>query len=398
MSITLLEGRYLIHLLYSVIHNMKPSRPPANMDWGMLYKLSYYHKMSTISYYGIDKLDDGDKPPQDIMTAFYKDYKKGIAKEAVQHIVIEQLLKAFEDNSIDCMPLKGYLIKNIYPKPDMRQMADIDILFKNEQSEQVRGLMLGMGFTEGFKGAKHDAYYKEPFMNIEMHHRLIAENSKNNEYFCRVWDRARLKDGCSFIYELLYEDFLIYMTAHIGRHFANSGTGIRSILDIWLYIQQYKNQMDWRYIQSELEKIELWEFTKNLLGLGEIWFENREGSELHNELGRYVISCGIYGTVRHSIASSIGQTVAKGKGGNVGTLKLMYWLKLFFPGLKQMKILYPFLVKLPFLLPVGWLLRGAKCIFLRTKHTLQVINNTISVSRKDIIKIQNLHEKAGLEL
>lgn len=51
---------------------------------------------------------------------FKSDYKKGMAKEATQHITVEQILKTFEENHIACMPLKGYLVKYLYPQPDMR--------------------------------------------------------------------------------------------------------------------------------------------------------------------------------------------------------------------------------------------------------------------------------------
>ena len=91
---------------------------------------------------------------------FKSDYKKGMAKEATQHITVEQILKTFEENHIACMPLKGYLVKYLYPQPDMRLMADVDILIKDEQAEQVKKLMMDFGFTVEHQGGNHDGTRK----------------------------------------------------------------------------------------------------------------------------------------------------------------------------------------------------------------------------------------------
>ncbi|MEL7565962.1 MAG: hypothetical protein AAGU27_13880 [Dehalobacterium sp.] len=81
---------------------------------------------------------------------------------------------------------------------------------------------------------------------------------------------------------------------------------------------------------------------------------------------------------------------------SIKTIKQLYRLKLFFPGLKYMKILYPFLSTLSFLMPVCWVLRGIKCLLFKHRHMFQMINNVHSVSEEDIIRIKNLHKKAGL--
>ncbi|AOY77992.1 nucleotidyltransferase domain-containing protein [Clostridium formicaceticum] len=390
MTIIQLERGYLIHLLSSVLHDAQPQNPPENLDWEKLYKLSTWHSVSNMVCYCLSKLSS--KPPQDIMVKFYNDYKKGIAKEATQHIIVEQVLKIFEENHIACMPLKGYLIKYLYPQPDMRLMVDVDILFKNEQKKQVKKLMLGLGFTLESEGGNHDVYYKKPFMNIEMHRRLIAENSPYSDYLNKVWDRAILKTGYKCIYQLSHEDFFVYIMIHLTKHYANGGTGIRSIMDIWVYNKHYRDKMDWEYIQAELEKIQLWKFTKNICRLSEIWFESRESNELYDEMTAYIFSSGVCGIKKHSIVSSMNAD----KKRSIGTAKQIYRLKLFFPGLNRMKISYPFLGKLPFLLPVCWVLRGVKCLLFKPKHTFQMINDVDSISEADMAKIQNLHEKAGL--
>lgn len=389
------EQSYLIHLLSSVLHDTQPQSPPEHLDWEKLFKQSVWHRVANMAWYGIMKLNPAHRPPQDMMEKFRKEYKKGVAREATQHIAIEQLLRSFEENSIVCMPLKGGLLKYLYPRPDMRLMADVDILIKFEQAEQVekvKKIMREQGYTGKHQGGNHDIYYREPYMNIEMHRRLISENSPYSSYLDKTWERAALKSGCEYTYELSREDFFIYLIIHLTKHYSGGGTGIRSFMDIWVYRHRYKDEMAWDYIEAELDKVGLREFTENVYGLGEAWFGNGQSNELHREMTAYILSSGAYGTWRHSVISSLGIRAEKKKL----PPKYAYWLKLFFPPVEVLKNLYPFLSVWPFLLPACWALRGIRCIVFKRRPTLQMINDVHSVSGEDVAKMESLHKKAGL--
>ena len=394
MSAIQLEGIYLIHLLSSVLQDTQPHQPPEPLDWERLYHLSDRHKVANMACYGINKLDDDRKPPQAVMRKFQVECKKAVAIEATQHITVEQVLKTFEENQITCMPLKGYLIKYLYPQPDMRLMADIDILFKNEQTEKVKQLMLMLGFTVEHQGGNHDVYYKKPFMNLEMHRRLISEDSPYSNYLSKIWNRTSLKPGGKFTYELSLEDFYIYTLIHLTKHYSNGGTGIRSFMDIYLYNGRYGKDMDWNYIQTELEKIKLWEFEKSISGLNQVWFGSAPSNEFYAEMTDFILSCGAYGTRKQAILSSMSTTISDKR--SIGVAKSLYRRKLFFPGLDTMKIVYPFLGTLPFFLPICWVLRGMRCLLFKHKHTWQIIKQVRLVKGEDLIRLHNLHRKAGL--
>ncbi|MDD4238164.1 MAG: nucleotidyltransferase family protein [Desulfotomaculaceae bacterium] len=388
------EKQYLIHLLASVIKDMQPSNPPGEMDWEKLYRFAVRHGVANMAWYGLNRLKGDSKPTQEVRTKFRSDCAKAIAKEATQHITVEQILKTFEENGIACMPLKGYLVKYLYPRPDMRLMADVDILIKGEQAGPVQKLMVGLGFTVERLGGNHDIYYKRPFMNMEMHRRLISEDSPYNEYLSKTWDRAKLKDGCKCTYQLTHEDFYIYLLIHLTKHYAGGGTGVRSFLDIYLYNQCYGGRMDWNYIWTEVDKINLREFAENILGLCEVWFGNAQSKELYEEMTAYIFSSGAYGSRRNSIISSVSRKA--GKKQSIRAASQLYRVKLFFPPLSTMKILYPFLAAMPLLLPACWVLRGIRSLLFKRRHTFQMLHQVHSLSEEDILRMGNLHKKAGL--
>jgi hypothetical protein len=386
------EQQYLIHLLASVLHDARPQNPPEYLAWEKLYRLSVRHGVANMVFYGLKRLNADQKPPQELMGKFHTEYRKAIAKEATQHIAVEQILSAFEENGIDCMPLKGYLIKYLYPQPDMRLMADVDILFKNEQTEQVKKLMLELGFTLEHQGGNHDVYYKKPFMNIEMHRRLVAENSPYSAYLSKTWDRATLKSGCRCIWQLSPEDFYIYLLIHLTKHYTGGGTGIRSFIDIWVYHCHDQDALDWDYVRTELEAINLREFAENIRAIGEVWFGSGQSNGLYEEMTEYIILSGAYGTKKHSIISA---TSIRADQKRLPS-KYAYWLQLFFPPLKTLKISYPFLTAWPSLLPACWVLRGIKSLLFKRSHTFHMISAVHSVSGDDVARMESLHKKAGL--
>lgn len=394
MSVIQPEGIYLIHLLSSVLQDTPPPRLPESLDWGRLYHLSDRHKVANMASYGINRLDSNSKPSQEVMKKFQVDCKKAVAIEATQHITVEQILKTFEENQIACMPLKGYLIKYLYPQPDMRMMADVDILYRNEQTKKVKLLMLGLGFTVEHQGGHHDVYDKKPFVNIEMHRSLISEESPYSNYLRQVWERASLKPGSKFTYELAQEDFYIYTLIHLTKHYTSGGTGIRSFMDIYVYKRRYGNDMDWQYIQTELEKIKLWEFEKSISGLNQVWFGKAPSNEFYDEMTSFILSCGVYGSRNQALLSSISTTISDKR--SLGTSKNLAIRKLFFPGLNSMKILYPLLGSLPFLLPICWVLRGMGFWLFKRKYTFDKIKQVRSAEGENLIRLHNLHRKAGL--
>lgn len=386
------EKTYLIELISDVLHDRQVQDPPENLDWDKLYRLAVHHHISNMAYYGIRQLRGADQPSPELTELFKMDYKKGMAREATQHITVEKVLQIFEDNQIECMPVKGYLLKYLYPSPDMRVMADIDILFKDEKTSKVKDLLIGLGFELKSAVGNQDVYYKKPFMNIEMHRSLVIAESPYYDYFCHVWDRAKLKDGSQCIYELSHEDFFVYVMAHLAKHYMVAGTGIRSIIDIWLYIERYKNEMNWEYTNAELEKIDLMAFTKNICGLGDVWFGGARSNDLYQEMGDFIISGGVYGLSQRAQLVTLINNAGATK--NITQGKYRYIMQLLFLKPDNMKIIYPILNKYPFLLPAFWLHRGVKSILFKRDNTIKILNNALSLDGEEAKQLVDFHNKS----
>ena len=75
--------------------------------------------------------------------------------------------------------------------------------------------------------------------------------------------------------------FYIYHLAHFAKHFYEMGSGIRSVMDIYVYLRAFGKEMDIRYIERELKTLELYEFGKQMRNLSLFWFSPHSKDSSH---------------------------------------------------------------------------------------------------------------------
>ena len=203
-----------------------------------------------------------------------------------------QLLKAFEENGIDHMPLKGTLLKPLYPKSELRCMSDADILIKPEQYEAIRSIMLKLGYTEGLESDHEYIWKKENFFTAELHKRLIPSYNKDYyEYYGDGWQLGKIVNG--YCYAMTDEDQLIYLFTHFAKHYRDSGIGIRHLIDLEIYLKK-KPELDFAYIDRELQKLQLDVFYGNVLKTLKAWFEGGDEDEVTDFVTERIFGSGSY--------------------------------------------------------------------------------------------------------
>ncbi len=374
-----ITGSYLIALLAAVLHGEVPPPILPDLDLDFLYKMAARHSVANMACYGLSRLQP--LPAPDKMKAFQDARHKALAREARQEIETRQILSALEEHHIKCMPLKGFIIKHLYPQPDMRLMADVDILVNHKQMKKAGDIMLSLGYITEHTGSHHDIYHKQPVMNIELHRALIPE--RTGTYFDNSWDRARLQAGSRYSYEMSNDDFYIYLLAHMAKHYRGGGTGIRSVMDVWVYNQHYKDQLNWNYINTELEKAGLHNFAQSMKALAESWFNPEVSDELYHEMTDFMLANGTYGTNQNASLNKFIQ--GKKDRDSFTAAKVKYTLRILFPDKRHMTIIFPFLQKLPFLLPLCWIIRGIRTVVYRRSNIRRNLS-TISYLTKSKVE------------
>lgn len=285
-----------------------------------------------------------------------------LRKTAILDAEKAAMIQRLEAAGIWYMPLKGAVLKDDYPKYGMRQMADYDFLFDSGRAEDVKVIMEELGFeTKRFGRTNHDVYFKKPVVNFEMHRELFSV-SKSKE-FCRYYENVKerlVKDKENTLgYHFSPEDFYVYLLAHEYKHYTNFGMGLRSVLDVYVYLKKNSCFLDMEYIERETEKLGIEVFEKNIRSLSLDLFGKGELTEADQDILEYVISCGTYGKLDNWVSNKI----AKQGGGVAGKVKFLLG-RLFLP-MDVIKSGHPFVYEHKILLPPFFVWRIGKALFVR---------------------------------
>ena len=257
-------------------------------------------------------------------SAGFKDARSGqlianaLRRAALFDRALGEVCRALEGAGIWYMPLKGMVLRKLYPKYGMREMADCDILFDAGKAERVRELMEGLGYTtKSFGGSHHDVYHREPVLNFEMHRSLFGPGHEEKlvSYYSRVEERL-LGEGMEK--HLSREDCFVYLLAHASKHYSGGGTGLRTLLD--LYVYRHRASPDMAYVTGEAEKLGLGDFLRRSGSLAEHLFGSGELTAEDREMLGYVLESGTYGTLTHHVQNRLAKT---------GWSKLRYMLERF---------------------------------------------------------------------
>ncbi len=266
----------------------------------------------------------------------------------------KQILSLLEEKEIWYCPLKGIIIKDLYPEYGVREMSDNDILFDYTKADVVRKIMIERGYDCAVYGNwNHDSYHKEPIYNFEMHKSLFNEASDNNfsEYYTDIKNKLIKNRGDRFGFHFSDEDFYIYSVAHNHKHLSSRGSGLRGLVDMYLFLQAHPD-MDRAYIDKELEKLNIFEEEKQLRMLSDKLFsvECQVLDDEEKEMLDYIISSGIYGTVSNYTKNNLNHYKNE-----KSLYKLRYIRDRLFLPESSLKIAFPFFYKhkwaRPFLMP-----------------------------------------------
>ena len=216
---------------------------------------------------------------------------KAIRRNALYEASLQEVTDRLQEEGIAYVPLKGIVLKKYYPVPFMREMSDHDILIDASRAEDVQAVMEGLGFTAKRIGIwAHDIYYKPPILNYEMHRSLFsAKDPRLNAYFQGMKDLSKP------------EDQYLYLIAHEYKHYSTSGTGLRSLLDIYLFLK--KERLDWEYVEEEAGKIGIHEFEKDNRRLATSLF--RDGTITDETMFAYILASNVYGTLEHKVDNTL---------------------------------------------------------------------------------------------
>jgi hypothetical protein len=297
-----------------------------------------------------------------------------VAQQISQEYYAEEIFARFDEKGIRYLPLKGYVMRGLYPSPEARTSCDIDVFYDKARRADVEEILTAFGFENHSDSANHGEWVKDE-ITVENHHELAANNGIYQEYYKDIWSRLRAVSGTKFAFS--DEDYYIYLMVHAAKHFAHGGFGVRTVLDFYVYNQAKK--LDREYLEKEFGKIRLTKFAAEMEKLANVWFGDETPDENSEFIGEYILKSGTYGLSTNSTAIN-----SAGVNGSVKKAKSRYWFKTLFPSYKNMCQPYPVLKKAAILLPIMWVYRWFDVLFTRRKNVKAAMNRVQTLDEKSV--------------
>lgn len=352
------EQQGILTLIHSAISGQKLTLP-AGFDLEQAQMLIKRHQISNLVYYGGANCGMDTKQPQ-MRKLFEYTYQSMLVDER-QRNELNKLFAAFDANQIHYWPLKGVLMKYLYPQTDMRIMGDADIMIKMDQYDKIKEIMGRLGYV--YEGeSNHQVVWENAGLHLELHRRLVPEYNRDfAAYYGDCWRLAKPTAENPYRFEMTDEDQMIFLFTHFAKHYRNGGIGIRHMTDLYVY-KKVKPELDEAYIARELEKLQLRDFYDNVFDTLAVWFENGIANEKTELITEHVFASGAYGTRDgRSMSEAIRDKTDSRK--TAKQIRRGKWLWMIFLPYSAMCSIYPVLKKFPILLPVMWPVRWMTILF-----------------------------------
>ena len=356
-------------------------------DLKELYRLAEIQDMAHIIAYGLKKHNLIDLDTELWKQCYNKQYSLAQYRVANLEYEYERVCKVLEEAEIDYLPLKGAVIRPLYPEPWMRVSCDIDILVHEEDLQKAENVLINkLGYTLEHKDSKyghHDHIKSQNGFIIEMHFSLTDRNVKARVFSDDVWNRVELFNGTRHQYVMNNSMFYLFHILHAAIHFKEGGCGIKAVLDTFFI--NHKLDINSNNCKEILEKSDLHKFALILECISEKWFSDSY-TDRYDTVEEYILSGGVYGSENHYAAW---QAETNGKS-------LSYYVKRTFPKYEFMRQRYSELDNKPFLLPYFWIKRIYSALSEKDKNRTEHEIKTVWLEKEKSKKIKMLFDELDL--
>lgn len=371
------EQAYLLYLIKSALTKEIPRLPKAPFNWDSLAEYAEKQQFEQILY----PLFQQGNPGFSEKTWFHLQQRYGITitQCAEQELELEKISDTLSENMIPHIHLKGESVKCYYAYPEQRISVDFDILIDKTDREKAISALADIGYQlsmESHDDGLHDVLYRGKF-HIELHKEPVIKESVAQELCNLIWEYSYQSQGLT--YAMKESVLYAYLLEHLRKHLLFSGgAGIKLIVDF--YAMSRSACIDKDELEYILRKTNMLSFNNCVLQLVDKWFND---AVINDEnvlmLESLILNSQAYGNYTTHIKMVYLDDMQKKY---TSKKKAAVYIRRAFPGFRQMVLRYPILEKIPFLLPVMWIIR----FFDTDKNTVRVKLNALNALDTDEAK------------
>lgn len=391
------ESHYLLYLLRAYINNIEPEAWQ-EINWHKLAELVNIHNLTgTLGYL---TMSYPICPKEDLRVRLRSHCRMNLFNFANRGVLGEEFSSTLAEHGIDHVMMKGFILRDFYPVPELRTFGDIDLVIRPEDRNRCHELMQKLGFQTKTDWEPVYSYVRDSEF-YEIHTELlevdVSEKADFRGYFREMW--AHVTEVGEHRYQFTPEYHFLYMLVHIAKHITGSGAGLRMYLDVAVFVQHYGETLDWEYISRELETLKLSSFANTVLTFVQEAFGIRSllalqpiSAQTLDSFVEFTVAGGVFGQNSRDSGINSLKNESRGSGeiSRVGTIR-----KRLFPSAKTIQSRYTYLQDKPWLLPAAWVHRLIKTQDKFHEHA-QEVQKILSADREEVQSLNRLYEEIGL--
>lgn len=373
-----INDKYIIALVKASIFDQIPEMPPNDLDWDYIFRKVNEQSVTGLICCALGRLPGDSLPGVELMSRWNKLMLATMGIMANRHNEFLRMSRLMAERSITAIGLKGCIVRNLYPIPELRTMGDFDVLIPKKDLPEVVQLFLDEGYS--VKDAKYGVVCLKETMLWEIFSTLAEEFPLTTEKMDELYlNRYVVESGVKHP-EATY--FLAHMFVHTGKHYVETGAGIRNFCDIALYIKNFKAEIDFEMVRQICVDEGYEKIYRYLVSLVNDWFDvslpDLATGQLDTEkFLEYSLLHGIFGKHDNWMAVEAVHTA----GGKHNGLRAVQ--RILFPNVKQLNSSFKYLQRKPFLLPAAWIHRGIRAVFVKKysiKQLAEGLNDAVDFS------------------
>ncbi len=275
------EARYLIDVLRAFLNDREPPLPPENLNEKLF---AGYVERQQVAGIVADEL--GKRPEffsERLMNALKRLRGRDVLRDAAFQDTVCKIEAEFEENGIRYLPLKGAVMKGLYPQSYQRSVSDYDVLLDDHNISRVKSLLNEKyGYKEYSVSPMHDCLINESHLATIELHRLFWGRAYT-PIFDDLWSRAVPVEDERSSKKLKYcftpQDFYLHIVLHLARHWLYYGATIRMFVDVWLLNKKYGARFDRSLFVEPFQIHGVSDFVPNVERACRVWFGDDKSDE-----------------------------------------------------------------------------------------------------------------------
>lgn len=336
------------------------------IDWKELYAEAKVHAIHGLIYPLLNKYKNKLNPDKE---TFEELQRFSITNAIVQKMnmqLLRDILIQFNELNISIILLKGIVLREFYPYPELRTMGDIDLLVKPNDLERSVALIKKFGYIVSTEHTdiKHTMLVSDSKIIIEVHTAITYPKEINHvdtdSFETHLWNNA-INANVNGIETLALSptDQLIHIFLHMAHHILSSGFGLRHLCDLIFFVNANRTTIDWDNFYKSIEAFKLDGFVSSTfilchkylnMDISYIKINSTFNDALLNNYMDDILFGGVFG-FRDSNRLIAGKQM---KFSSRKDPQLKRYLSNAFPKADKLVYKYPYIKKYPYLFWIAW--------------------------------------------